>query len=54
MRPCWKSIREETLVGCGKGYQFIGLDCALDCGGVDRYNEECCERASVWSLVFEK
>ena len=54
MRSCWKSIREETRVRCGKGHQFIGLNCPQDCGGVDRYNEEGCERASLWFVSFEQ
>ena len=54
MCSCWKPIWEETLIGYGQGYQFVGCDGGLDCGGVDRYNEEGYGRASVWFVVFDQ
>ena len=43
MLPCWKPVRKERFIGRGKGHEVVGRDCTLDCGGVDRYNEECCK-----------
>ena len=54
MHSCWEPIGKEGLVGYGKRYKIVGRDGALNCGSVDRYNEERCGRVSVRTVVYGK
>ena len=54
MHSCWEAIGKEGLVGRGKRYKIVGRDGALNCGSVDRDNEERCGRVSVRAVVYRQ